>query len=133
MQISQSTKISPTVLAALEENDLAQVPGGLFIRTFVRSYAAEVGLNPERTVDALLEAYPEERRDTAVGLRDEAARRSHSAKEPNLVRLAIALLIISVIVVSLLVVFARRGSDGSDDNGASSDFDERSAPQSNGL
>ena len=56
--IAATTKISRTALEALERNDIAQLPGGIFTRAFVRSYAAEVGLDPETTVRELLAAFP---------------------------------------------------------------------------
>ena len=49
-QIAETTKISISALEAVEENDVAQLPGGIFTRAFVRSYAAEVGLDPEETM-----------------------------------------------------------------------------------
>ena len=116
-QLSEITKISPSVLTALEANDVGQLPGGLFIRAFVRSYAAEVGLDPERTVDALLEAYPAQRHDTVVRPHDGPAGSVHGQKQPGLARTAIGLLIISVIVVELLLFFGLRGSNGSDGEG----------------
>ena len=48
-ELSVTTKISMTVLQALEANDTAQVPGGIFGRSFVRTYAEEVGLDPEHS------------------------------------------------------------------------------------
>ena len=48
--IATTTKIPVDALDALEENDVARLPGGIFSRGFVRSYAAAVGLNPEQTV-----------------------------------------------------------------------------------
>lgn len=48
--ISSATKISPQVLEALERNDLARLPGGIFTRGYIRAYAAELGLDPEQTV-----------------------------------------------------------------------------------
>ena len=41
-QIASSTKISVGVLEALERNDISRLPGGIFGRAFVRSYAVEV-------------------------------------------------------------------------------------------
>ncbi len=38
--IVATTKIARTALEALERNDIAQLPGGIFTRAFVRSYAA---------------------------------------------------------------------------------------------
>ena len=45
--IAKTTTIPVGALEALEENDVARLPGGIFSRGFVRSYAAAVGLNPE--------------------------------------------------------------------------------------
>ena len=53
-QIVASTKISMVALEALERNDIARLPGGIFVRAFVRAYAAEVGLDPEQTVREFL-------------------------------------------------------------------------------
>lgn len=49
-EISRVTKISPSVLRAIELDDFDRVPGGLFTRGFLRSYAREVGLDPEEIV-----------------------------------------------------------------------------------
>jgi cytoskeletal protein RodZ len=48
--IAGTTKISMVALEALERGDLSRLPGGIFSRAFVRAYALEVGLDPERTV-----------------------------------------------------------------------------------
>src|ERR1044071_9731993 len=56
-QIATTTKISIAALEALERNDLSKLPGGIFSRSFVRSYATEVGLNPDETVHAFLDRF----------------------------------------------------------------------------
>ena len=43
--IATSTKISMTALAAIERNDFARLPGGVFRRAYVRAFATEVGLD----------------------------------------------------------------------------------------
>src|SRR2546425_495476 len=53
-QIAASTKISAAALEALERNDVSKLPGGIFSRAFVRSYAVEVGLDPDETVKEFL-------------------------------------------------------------------------------
>jgi len=50
-QIANATKISIAALEALERNDISRLPGGIFSRAFVRSYAVEVGLDPETTIE----------------------------------------------------------------------------------
>jgi len=56
-QISAATKISIAALEALERNDISKLPGGIFSRSFVRSYASEVGLNPDETVNDFLDRF----------------------------------------------------------------------------
>ena len=59
-EIAATTKISVGTLEALEQNDVAQLPGGIFTRAFVRSYATEVGLDPEETMRDFVEQVPAE-------------------------------------------------------------------------
>ena len=55
--ISDSTKISSRYLAALEEDHFEQLPGGVFNKGIVRSYARVVGLDEELWVGRYMEAY----------------------------------------------------------------------------
>ena len=57
-QIADATKISVGALEALERSDISRLPGGIFSRAFVRSYAIEVGLDPEQTVRDFLLQFP---------------------------------------------------------------------------
>jgi cytoskeleton protein RodZ len=56
-QIAANTKISVAALEALERNDVSKLPGGIFSRAFVRSYALEVGLDADETVREFLERF----------------------------------------------------------------------------
>ena len=56
-QIATTTKISIAALEALERNDLSKLPGGIFSRSFVRSYATEVGLDPDEIVHEFLDRF----------------------------------------------------------------------------
>ena len=49
-EIAESTKISKRNLQALEDEQFNLLPGGIFNRGFVRSYARFLGLNEEETV-----------------------------------------------------------------------------------
>lgn len=64
-QITANTKIPVVALEALEQNDISRLPGGIFSRAFVRSYAAEVGLDPDATVDEFIERFNQEAAPTA--------------------------------------------------------------------
>lgn len=57
-QIANQTKISVTALEALERNNISRLPGGIFSRAFVRSYAIEVGLDPEATIQDFIAQFP---------------------------------------------------------------------------
>ncbi len=59
-QIANATKISVGVLDALERNDISRLPGGIFGRAFVRSYAVEVGLDPEQTIQDFIAQFPQD-------------------------------------------------------------------------
>lgn len=56
-QIAAATKISVGALEGLERNDISKLPGGIFSRAFVRSYAIEVGLDPDETVRYFLQQF----------------------------------------------------------------------------
>ena len=114
-EVAETTKISPAVLTALEDNDIEHLPGGLFIRAFVRAYAGEVGLDPEETVEALLNAFPNQRPDTVVRPRDDLTPSERVASQPSVADTAIRLVIMSAIVVALLLFFGLRSSDDADD------------------
>ena len=57
-QIADVTRISVSALEALERNDISRLPGGIFSRAFVRSYAVQVGLDPEQTVRDFMARFP---------------------------------------------------------------------------
>ena len=59
-QIAVTTKISVSALEALERNDVSKLPGGIFSRSFVRSYATEIGLDPDTTVQEFLDRFQDE-------------------------------------------------------------------------
>jgi cytoskeleton protein RodZ len=53
-QVAASTKIPTASLEALERDDVARLPEGIFRRAIVRAYAAEIGLPPEETLREFL-------------------------------------------------------------------------------
>src|SRR5262245_976070 len=56
--ISEQTKIKQSLLEALERDDLSHWPLGLFGRSYIRSYAQAVGLDPSATLREFLERHP---------------------------------------------------------------------------
>ena len=59
-QIANSTKIAVSVLDALERDDISRLPGGIFGRAFVRSFASEVGLDPEATIQEFMAQFAQD-------------------------------------------------------------------------
>jgi cytoskeletal protein RodZ len=57
-RIADATKVSIGVLECLERNDISRLPGGIFSRAIVRSYANEVGLDPEQTIQDFIAQFP---------------------------------------------------------------------------
>src|SRR5512141_3076198 len=53
-EISAATKISVRLLTALEASDLAKLPAPAFTRGFIRSYALQIGIDPEEKVCAYM-------------------------------------------------------------------------------
>jgi transcriptional regulator with XRE-family HTH domain len=74
--ISTRTKVSRSLLDALERNDVSRWPGGIFRRAFVRGYANAVGLDPDYVVALFVRAFPEELPATASPSADGAAQRA---------------------------------------------------------
>jgi cytoskeletal protein RodZ len=52
--LARTTKISKTVLTAIEDSDLQRLPAGIYTRGFVKAYAREVGLDPDATAEEYL-------------------------------------------------------------------------------
>jgi cytoskeletal protein RodZ len=108
-QIAASTKISAAALEALERNDISKLPGGIFSRAFVRSYAIEVGLDPEETVREFLERFNQEpapAADSAPGEIPEEER-AFQERQRKAARIAIAA-VVGIVVLLAALVFAYR-------------------------
>jgi cytoskeletal protein RodZ len=58
--IAERTKISVRTLEALERDDVARLPGGIFSRSIVRGYADAIGSDPEDAVRDFTSRFPVE-------------------------------------------------------------------------
>src|SRR5262252_2227529 len=108
-QVAEATKISVRALESLERNDISRLPGGIFSRSFVRAYAAEVGLAPEETVREFIAQFSDESvtagHPTAKAHEDfevvESNRRAASA--------VLRLIALSIPVAAVVLYFATAG------------------------
>jgi cytoskeleton protein RodZ len=53
--VSETTKIRPHILEALEKEEFDKLPGGIFNKGFVRSYARFLGMDDEQVVKIFIE------------------------------------------------------------------------------
>jgi cytoskeleton protein RodZ len=112
-QIAANTKISVGALEALERNNVSKLPGGIFSRAFVRSYAAEVGLDPEATVREFLERFdnePAPERHVHVPVSDVEQSFENRQRAALLAVKAIVGLVVVAAVATYLVVKGRKNS-----------------------
>jgi cytoskeleton protein RodZ len=79
-QIAAVTKISPSALEAIERDDIKKLPGGIFTRAFVRAYASELDLDPERTLAEFLAQFPAADGDPEPSVGDQQAERSNALR-----------------------------------------------------
>jgi cytoskeletal protein RodZ len=49
-EVSQVTKISPSLIAALEEGQMERLPSRVFVVNYIRAYATVIGLAPEEAI-----------------------------------------------------------------------------------
>ena len=70
--IAEQTKIRLALLQGLERDDVSRWPGGIFRRSYFRSYAAAIGLDPEQTVREFLGVYPEPAEEPPAALAADA-------------------------------------------------------------
>lgn len=134
-QIATATKISVAALESIERNDFSRLPGGIFSRAFVRSYAIEVGLDPDATVQQFLRLVEEERHpadldDAGAGHRPVAhpplSRRDSTAdftpefefqSRQRIAAVALKLVAISVPVAAAILYLSSRSSTPSPESG----------------
>lgn len=106
-QIANTTKISVAVLEALERNDVSKLPGGIFGRAFVRSYAIEVGLDPDETVRAFLERFDAEP-VTPIARRPLTEEESSFDSQQRMAGVLLKLFLVSVPIAGALLYFTLR-------------------------
>lgn len=124
-KIAADTKIPVATLESLERNDFSKLPGGIFSRAFVRSYAIEVGLDPDETVHRFLRQFEgEEAADETAGgqpsAHAETAGRQASALEftaefefeskQRMAAVVLKLVVASIPIAAAILYFTSRGS-----------------------
>lgn len=103
-EISDETRISIHYLEAIESNDYARLPGGIFNRSFVRAYARCIGFDEKDAVEGY-SRYMREKGDSG----DEVATTPHQSKvytDVPATRSPILTVLLAIIILSLLTLAA---------------------------
>ena len=101
--ISNVTKISVAALESLERNDISRLPGGIFSRAFVRSYALQVGLDPDATIEKFVTQFPEAAITAAHAAAEQQEEEEQHDSNQQSAATFVRLLVISVPVVAGLM------------------------------
>ena len=107
-QIATSTKIAVAALEALERNDISKLPGGIFTRAFVRSYASEVGLDPEETVREFLERFEHAPAPAVAGSAPVPDEESSFESQQRMASVVLKLIVIAVPLIGVILYFTLR-------------------------
>ena len=57
--IAESTKIAVPLLQGLERDDVSRWPSGIFRKSFIRSYAEAIGIDPEPVAREFADLFPD--------------------------------------------------------------------------
>jgi cytoskeletal protein RodZ len=105
--VSDMTKISIPLLEALERDDYARLPGGIFSKSFVRAYATAVGIDADAAVAQFVEEHAQHERETQATIGDPQVTpedREFLQRQQRAVRaLRGALMVIAALAVAALI------------------------------
>jgi helix-turn-helix protein len=113
-EVEAATRIRARFLSAIEDEDWGALPGGVYTRGFIRTYAAYLGLDGDRLAEdyrreAEGEVGPRPGESLPAPQRAGEARRSRSwARQPAL----IALVAVSALAATAILAFPDGGNDG---------------------
>ena len=131
-QVSASTKIPVSKLQAIERDEIESLPGGIFTRGFVRSYAETVGLDPQETLAQFEARFPEESSVATLHATIEGRANEEFVKRQKTAKVLIWSALLAVpLVVWLLVVGTREVRSPADrDEAVAAEGETSGAPAS---
>jgi cytoskeleton protein RodZ len=110
--VESRTKIRAKYLRALENEEFGMLPGPTFVKTFLRTYAELLGLDPHPLVEEYRATY--DRRDEVDHLQTlgpQAAMRDRRMRGPRLGPGSVLLLVLAGVVAALVAVGLLIGDD----------------------
>jgi cytoskeleton protein RodZ len=110
--VETKTKIRAKYLRALENEDFSMLPGSTFVRTFLRTYAEVLGLDPHRLIEEYRESHEPRDELEAAPLGPPAAVRERERRgRPGRPRPGTIAALVLIAVVALLLVLGLTGND----------------------
>jgi cytoskeleton protein RodZ len=120
--VESKTKIRAKYLRALENEEFGMLPGATFVRTFMRTYAEQLGLDPHRLLDEYRQLHePSDEPDQAPLGRPAAMRDRDRRGRPRRPGAGAFVLLALVAVVALLAVLGLTGGDDEPTQSADTD------------
>jgi helix-turn-helix protein len=117
--VETKTKIRAKYLRALENEEFSMLPGSTFVRTFLRTYAEQLGLDPHRLVEEYRALHePGDELDGASLGRPAAMRPDRRPRGGPPIGPAGLAAIVTVAVIALLVLLGITGDDEPNSNKA---------------
>ena len=110
-QIANSSKIPLPKLEALEHNDNSKLPGGIFTRSIVRSYAEEVGLDPEDTLRDFLVHFQTDNDENVKPSANKSEEDKLFISQQRMADTVLRLVLVSVPIAGLLFFFGLGAGD----------------------
>jgi cytoskeleton protein RodZ len=111
--VETRTKIRAKYLRALEDEEFSMLPGSTFVRTFLRTYAEMLGLDPHRLVEEYRVRHePRDEHESASLGPPAAVRERERRMRPGRVGPGALALVAGLAVIGLLLVLGLTGDDG---------------------
>lgn len=104
--LSNRTKISPSSLRAIEQNDAGRLPAAIFTRGFLKAYAREVRLDPEDIAHRFVAQFVPPEDETVAGTEQgyvDDSRQPAPEARPEHVRELTAIAVVGSIVLGIVV------------------------------
>jgi cytoskeleton protein RodZ len=109
--VEQRTKIRAKYLRALENEEFGMLPGPTFVKTFLRTYAEQLGLDPHVLVEEYRANYEGADELELQPLGPPTAMRRDRGRGPRVGPGAIALLVVVAVVGALVVIGLLSGDE----------------------
>jgi len=114
-KIAEDLKIGERYLAAIEAGQIDELPSNskIYYNLFVRSYAKELGLDPEELLESM-EFYEQEKEDESSAVQEEVPEEIENSRphgETPLYKIGIWLAVLVIIIFGVIFVLSELGED----------------------